>query len=50
VLDCSSKPYLLGILLAVPAAMGFFLQWRDTSGATKSAVRKPPRKESEKEE
>jgi len=50
VLDCSSKSYLLGILLAVPAAMGFFLQWRDTSGATKSAVRKPPRKESEKEE
>ena len=49
-LDCSSKPYLLGILLAVPAARDFFLQWRDTSGAAKSAVRKLPRKESEKKE
>lgn len=35
-----AKPYLLAILVAIPAALGFLLQWRDTSAAAKASSRK----------
>ena len=35
-----AKPYLLAILVAIPAALGFLLQWRDTSGAAKASSKK----------
>ena len=35
-----AKPYLLAILVALPAALGFLLQWRDTSAAAKASSKK----------
>jgi hypothetical protein len=35
-----AKPYLLAILVALAAALGFLLQWRDTAGKAKAAKKK----------
>ena len=35
-----AKPYLLAILVALAAALGFVLQWRDTSAAAKASSKK----------
>jgi hypothetical protein len=35
-----AKPYLLAVLVAIPAALGFVLQWRDTGGKAKAAAKK----------
>jgi hypothetical protein len=35
-----AKPYLLAILVALAAALGFVLQWRDTGGKAKAAAKK----------
>jgi len=35
-----AKPYLLAILVALPALLGFILQWRDTGGKGKAAGKK----------
>jgi hypothetical protein len=35
-----AKPYLLAILVAIPALLGFIIQWRDTAGKGKAAAKK----------
>lgn len=35
-----AKPYLLALLVALAAALGFLLQWRDTGGKAKAAAKK----------
>ncbi|MBM4018521.1 MAG: hypothetical protein FJ288_09380 [Planctomycetes bacterium] len=44
------RPAMLAILVAIVAATGFLLQWRDTSGAARAAAKKPPSKGQEKDE
>ena len=42
-----AKPYLLAILVAVPALLGFIIQWRDTCGKGKAAVKRKKAEEAE---
>ena len=35
-----AKPYLLAILVAIPALLGFIIQWRDTGGRGKAAAKR----------
>jgi hypothetical protein len=42
-----AKPYLLAILVAIPALLGFILQWRNTAGKGKAAAKRKKAEEAE---
>jgi hypothetical protein len=42
-----AKPYLLAILVALPALLGFIIQWRDTAGKGKAAAKRKKAEEAE---
>jgi len=42
-----AKPYLLAILVAIPALLGFILQWRNTAGKGKTAGKRKKAEEAE---